>query len=58
MTDKLKPCNCDLSIPFGYSTKFLGITIYHTVICVNCRRKVRARTFEKTICEWNRRVGE
>ena len=54
---KLKPCNCDMSIPFGYGTSFLGIPLYYTIICVGCRRrKVRAKTLEKCIEKWNRRA--
>ena len=49
----LNSCGCDLFIPFGYSTNFLGITLWYTVICVNCKKKARASTLEKAIEKLN-----
>ena len=54
----LNSCGCDLFIPFGYSTNFLGITLWHTVICVNCHKKARARTLEKAIDKWNAKMDK
>lgn len=56
--NELKPCNCDMSIPFGYDTYFLGIPLCYTIICVGCRRKVRAKTLQKCIEKWNRRAND
>ena len=55
---KLNSCGCDLFIPFCYSTNFLGIKLWHTVICVNCHKKVRARTVEKAINKWNEKMDK
>jgi hypothetical protein len=51
----LNPCGCDMFIPFGFTTNFLGIPICATVMCICCKKKARARTIEKAIEKWNRR---
>ena len=52
---KLNPCGCDMFIPFGFKTHFLGIQISASVMCICCRKKVRARTLEKAIEKWNKK---
>lgn len=54
---RLKSCGCDMFIPFGFGTWFIGIPLYHTVMCVSCQKKARGRTLEKAIEVWNRRAG-
>ena len=59
MPNELKPCKCDMSIPFAYSTHFLGFTLCYTIICVGCQKtRVRARTLDKAIEKWNRRAND
>ena len=55
---KLNPCGCDMFIPFGFKTHFLGIQISASVMCICCRKKVRARTLEKAIEKWNKKMGK
>lgn len=54
LDDSLKPFCCECFIPFTYKTSFLGIPICYTIMCVFCRRKIRARTMKKAIEKWNR----
>lgn len=55
---KLNPCGCDMFIPFGFKTHFLGIQISASVMCICCRKKVRARTLEKAIEKWNKKMDK
>lgn len=51
----LNPCGCEMFIPFGYKTYFLGIPICATAMCICCQKKARGRTVEGAIEKWNRR---
>lgn len=53
---KIRSCGCDMFIPFGFSTNFLGLIRWHTVMCISCRKKARGRTLDIAIKNWNRMV--
>ena len=55
---KMKQCGCDCFIPFGFKTRFLGIPLWNTVMCISCHKKARGRTLEKAIEAWNRRAED
>ena len=56
MDIKMQQC-CDMPIPFGFHTWFIGLfPIGHTVMCVNCRRKARGFTLEGSVKRWNKKL--
>ena len=54
----LNDCGCDIFIPFVYQTYFLRFPICYTIMCVHCRKKVKARNMNKAIEKWNKNMGE